>query len=73
VPRFARSWSVGAAVAYGQSRSYNDGRPFFAIVPGVAFEYRRVFYNAVLLPSQDANSKIAGVAFFVTLPLGRSD
>jgi len=71
--RFAASWSVGAAVAYGQSRSYNDGKAFFAVVPGVAFEYRRVVYNAVLLPSQNDGSNITGVAFFVTLPLGRSD
>jgi len=71
--RFAASWSVGAAIAYGQSRSYNDGKPFFAVVPGIAFEDRRVVYNAVLLPSQNDGSKIAGVAFFVTLPLDRSD
>ena len=70
--RFAASWSVGAAVGYAQSRSYNDGKPFFAVIPGVAFEYRRVVYNAVLLPSQDNGSKIAGIAFFASLPLGRN-
>ena len=70
--RFARSWRIGAAVAYGQSRSYNDGKPFFALVPGVAFEYRRVLYNAVLLPSGDG-SGVQGLGFYVTIPLGRPD
>lgn len=71
--RFAGSWKAGAAVAYGQSRSYNQGRPFFAPVPGLAFEYRGVTLNAVLLPSEESNAKIAGGAFFVTIPLGRRD
>jgi hypothetical protein len=66
--RFADSWLAGAAVAYGQSRSYKQGKPFFALVPGVAYEYRRVAFNVVLLPSETAG--VAGLAFFVTLPLG---
>jgi len=68
--RFAKSWMVGAAVAYGQSRSYNDGKPFFSVIPGVGFEYRRVVYNAVLLPSGDG-SGITGFAFYATIPLSR--
>lgn len=71
--RFAESWMVGAAVAYGQSRSYNDGKPFFAVIPGLAFEYRRVVYNAVLLPSGNADSRITGLGFFVTIPLSHRD
>lgn len=70
--RFAKSWRVGAAIAYGQSRSYNDGKPFFAVVPGVAFEYRRVIYNAVLLPSGDG-SGIQGLGFYVTIPFSRPE
>jgi hypothetical protein len=67
--RFARAWSVGAAIAYGQSPSYNSGKPFIALVPGLAFEYRKVVINAVLLPSENAESKIAGLAFYVTIPM----
>jgi hypothetical protein len=67
--RFAESWWVGAAVTYGQSPSYNHGTPFFAVVPGVAYELRQFTFNAVLLPSKEASSKIQGVAFFVTVPL----
>ena len=70
--RFAASWSAGAAVGYAQSRSYNDGKPFFALIPGLAFEYRRVTYNAVLLPSEDNGLKIGGIAFFASLPLSRN-
>jgi hypothetical protein len=69
----AESWHVGVGVAYGQSQSYNDGKPFFAPIPGVAFEYRRVMFNAVLLPSENSKSKVAGLALFVTIPLGRRD
>jgi len=69
--RFATSWMVGAAVAYGQSRSYNHGKPFFALVPGIGFEYRRLVFNAVLLPSETADSKIVGLAVFMTIPLGQ--
>jgi hypothetical protein len=73
--RFAESWHVGLGVGYAQSRSYNDGKPFFAPIPGVAFEHRGVMYNAVLLPSTNSNSrsKITGMGFFVTIPLGQSD
>ena len=70
--RFAKSWMVGAAVAYGQSRSYNDGKPFFALIPGVAFEYRLIVYNAVLLPSGDG-SGISGLGFYITIPLSRPE
>ena len=69
----AESWYVGLGVGFAQSQTYNDGKPFLAPVPGVAFEYRRVVFNAVLLPSENSNSKIAGLAFFVTIPLGRRD
>ena len=68
--RFAGPWKAGAAIAYGQSRSYNQGRPFFAPVPGLAFEYRGVTLNAVLLPSEESDSKISGGALFLTIPLG---
>jgi hypothetical protein len=71
--RFAESWYVGAAVAYGQSDGYNKGKPFFALIPGVGYEYRRVVFNVVLLPSETADSKVAGLAFFLTVPLGRRD
>jgi len=71
--RFADSWTIGAGIAYGQSRSYNDGRPFFAVIPGIAYEHRGIVYNAVLLPSSDADSRITGLGFFVTIPLGRRD
>ena len=69
--RFAESWNVGLGVAYGQSQTYHHGTPFFAAVPGVAFEYHGVTFNTVFLPSESANSKIAGLAFFLTIPLGR--
>jgi len=63
------SWKIGAAIAYGQSKSYYQGKPFFAPVPGVAFLYRRIALNMVVLPSNEATAKIAGVAFFLTIPL----
>jgi hypothetical protein len=71
--RFAEHWRVGAAIAYGQSRSYNDGKPFLALIPGLGFEYRRVVYNAVLLPSGNTDSRITGLGFFVTIPLSHRD
>jgi opacity protein-like surface antigen len=71
--RFAEHWRVGAAIAYGQSRSYNDGKPFVAVVPGLGFEHRGVVYNAVLLPSGSGESRIAGLGLFVTIPLGHRD
>jgi hypothetical protein len=70
--RIAEQWRVGAALAYGQSRSYNGGKPFVAVIPGLAFEYRSVVYNAVLLPS-GSDSKIAGLGFFATIPLSHRD
>ena len=71
--RLSESWAVGAAVAYAQSETYEHGKPFFAPVPGLAFVYRGVAFNAVLLPSENSNSKVQGVGLFVTIPLGRHD
>jgi len=71
--RFAQSWAVGAAVAYGQSETYHHGKPFFAPVPGLAFIHHGVAFNTVLLPSESSNAKIQGLGFFVTIPLGRHD
>jgi hypothetical protein len=70
---FAESWHVGVGVGFAQSQTYNGGKAFFALIPGVGFEYRRVIFNTVLLPSEHSNSKIAGLAFFVTIPLDRRD
>jgi hypothetical protein len=67
--RWSPSWSLGMGLAYGQSETYHHGMPFLAPVPGIAFEYRRVIFNAVLLPSEKSNSKIAGIGFFATIPL----
>ena len=71
--RLSESWAVGVAVAYGQSETYQHGKPFFAPVPGLAFVHRGVAFNAVLLPSESSNAKIQGLGFFVTIPLGRHD
>jgi hypothetical protein len=67
--RFAESWYAGLGVGYAQSRTYNQGTPFFAVIPGIGFEYRRVTFNAVLLPDESSTSKVAGLAFFLTVPL----
>jgi hypothetical protein len=67
------SWRFGASIVYAQSQSYNKGKPFFAMVPGVGFEYRRVLVNMVVLPSEDASSKISGLAVFLSIPLRPRD
>ncbi len=64
------SWKVGAATAYGQSKSYYQGKPFFAPIPGLAFQYRRIVLNMIVLPSDDAAAMIAGFAFYLTVALG---
>jgi hypothetical protein len=66
--RFADAWFAGAAVTYGQSESYNDGKPFFALLPGIGYEWRGIVFNAVLLP-EDRGSGVAGVAVYMTVPL----
>jgi len=67
------SWKIGATIVYAQSESYNRGKPFFAAVPGLAVEYRRVVFNVVLLPSERAASKVTGLALFLTIPLIHRD
>ena len=66
----SESWSIGVALAYGQSQTYHHGTPFFAPVPGLAFIYHGVAINTVLLPSEKSNAKIQGLGFFLTIPLG---
>ena len=71
--RLSESWAVGAGLAYGQSETYHHGTPFFAPVPGLAFIYRGIALNTVLLPSETAAAKIQGLGFFLTIPLGHHD
>ncbi|HZP94083.1 MAG TPA: hypothetical protein VFB20_14555 [Burkholderiales bacterium] len=66
--RFAEAWKAGLAVGYAKSRSYNDGKPFVAPIPVLTYEYRRIAFNAVLLPYEDSGPKIVGAAFFMTIP-----
>jgi hypothetical protein len=68
---FTTSWKIGATIVYAQSESYNRGKPFFAAVPSMAIEYRRFVINVVLLPSENAASKVTGLALFLTIPLGK--
>lgn len=67
--RLADSWKAGAALAWVQSPGYNKGKPFLAIVPSLGYQSRRFTVNAVLLPSEHASSKIAGLAFYLTVPI----
>jgi hypothetical protein len=57
---------LGGAVAVFKSDTYNNGDAFFAPVPLIAYEWRRVTLNVVYIPKIDSVDTLNTLAFWLT-------
>jgi hypothetical protein len=58
---------LGGALAVVHSDTYNQGDPFIAPLPLVAYEWRRVTLNLVYFPKLGGINDISTLGFWVTL------
>ena len=57
---------LGGALAFFQSDTYNDGDPFIAPLPLVAYEWRAVSVNMVYFPKVSGINDINTLGFWLT-------
>ena len=58
---------LGGALVFFKSDTYNDGDPFIAPVPVVAYEWRRVSLNLVYFPKVSGVNELNTLGFWITL------
>jgi hypothetical protein len=58
---------IGGALAFFYSDTYNDGDPFIAPVPAIAYEWRRVTINMIYSPKISGINEINTLGFWLTL------
>jgi hypothetical protein len=58
---------LGGALAFFDSNTYNDGEPFIAPLPVVAYEWRAVTLNVFYAPKVSDINEVATLGFWVTL------
>jgi len=58
---------LGAGLAFFHSDTYNDGNPFVAPLPLLAYEWRAVTANLVYFPKVSGINEINTLGFWLTL------
>ena len=58
---------LGAALAFFHSETYNDGDPFVAPVPLLAYEWRAMSVNVVYFPKVSSVNDVNTLGFWLTL------
>jgi len=58
---------LGGALAFFHSETYNDGNPFIAPLPLLAYEWRAVTANLVYFPKVSGVNEINTLGFWLTL------
>lgn len=68
---FGERWKIGGALALMNSRTYNDGVAFIAMIPLITYDLGPVKLNAVYLPKFGHYNEIAAFGFYLSIPLGQ--
>jgi len=58
---------LGGGLAFFHSETYNDGNPFIAPLPLLAYEWRAVTANLVYFPKVSGVNEINTLGFWLTL------
>ena len=69
--KVADHWRIGGALAAVDSRTYNDGVAFVAMIPLVTYDFGRVKLNAVYYPRISRYSEVAAFGVYVSVPLAK--
>ena len=67
--KLGSQWKMGGALAVMNSRSYNGGTTFVAMIPLITYDLGRIKLNATYLPRVPGYSEIAAFAFYFSIPI----
>ena len=70
--KLGERWRAGAALALFNSRTYNRGAAFIAMIPLVTYDFGPFKVNAVYLPKIEPYNEVAAFGFYISIPLGRA-
>lgn len=63
-----KRWRIGGALAVMNSRTYNGGAAFVAMIPLITYDLGRVKLNAVYLPKFGHYNEVAAFGFYLSIP-----
>jgi hypothetical protein len=69
--KYRERWRLGAALALFDSRTYNRGAAFIAMIPLISYDFGPFKLNAVYLPKIAPYNEVAAFGFYIGVPLGR--
>jgi hypothetical protein len=69
--KFGEHWRIGGALAAMDSKTYNDGVGFVAMIPLITYDMGRVKLNAVYMPKFGNYNEVAAYGFYISIPLGQ--
>jgi hypothetical protein len=64
-------WKMGAALAVMNSKTYNGGTTFVAMIPLITYDFGRIKLNGTYLPRLPGYNEIAAFAFYFSIPITR--
>jgi len=64
-------WKMGGALAVMNSKTYNGGTTFVAMIPLITYDLGRIKLNATYLPRVPGYNEIAAFAFYISIPIVR--
>ncbi len=69
--KLGSQWKMGGALAVMNSRTYNGGTTFVAMIPLITYDFGPIKLNATYLPRIPGRSEVAAFAFYVSIPIVR--
>lgn len=69
--KFGEHWRIGGALSAVNSRTYNDGVSFLAMIPLITYDFGRIKLNAVYFPKFGHYNEVAAFGFYISIPLAR--
>jgi hypothetical protein len=69
--KLGSQWKMGGALAVMNSRTYNGGTTFVAMIPLLTYDFGPIKLNATYLPRIPRHNEIAAFAFYFSIPIVR--
>jgi hypothetical protein len=69
--KLSSQWKMGGALAVMNSRTYNGGATFVAMIPLITYDFGPIKLNATYLPRIPRHSEVAAFAFYFSIPIVR--
>jgi hypothetical protein len=69
--KLGERWRIGGAVAAMNSRTYNHGVGFVAMIPLITYDMGRIKLNAVYFPKFGDYNEVAAYGLYISIPIGQ--